>query len=106
VRLTVYSQDTLAVGVVNPSDDNWWNWTTNAFETPFNPASHLRPLVPLEAAPSPASTIQTANLDQVPYATAGLLVAVYSLSTTPPSQVPPQNLQYLIQPLLGWGWVS
>jgi hypothetical protein len=50
--MTLNDTRSLAVCLVRPMDDLFYNWTTTGWETPFAAAAHLKPLQSMEAAPS------------------------------------------------------
>jgi hypothetical protein len=62
MHITLNDPRSLAVAIVRPADDKFFNWGTGAWEQPFAAAAHLRPLVPMEAAPSAFATVQTADI--------------------------------------------
>ena len=65
MRITIADTRTLAITIVQPAADKFYNYATGGWEQPFNPANHLRPLTPLEASPSLFSGIITADLGNI-----------------------------------------
>jgi hypothetical protein len=65
MRITMADTRTLAVAVIQPAADKFYNYTTGGWEQPFNAANHLKPLTPLEASPSVFSGILTADVSGI-----------------------------------------
>jgi hypothetical protein len=65
MRITIADTRSLAVAVSQPATDCWYNWTTYALETPFLASAHLKPLAPLEAAPSIFAGVLTVDVGSV-----------------------------------------
>jgi hypothetical protein len=65
MRITMADTRTLAVAVIQPAADKFYNYTTGGWEQPFNAANHLKPLTPLEASPSIFSGVLTADISGV-----------------------------------------
>jgi hypothetical protein len=64
MRITMVDPRNLAVAVVTAGNDKFYNWTTYAFEQPFNAAAHLKPLAPMETS-ALFSQVLTADLGTI-----------------------------------------
>lgn len=63
MRVTVIDSRGLAVGLAQPGNGKWWDWSKRAWEAgPFAGPAHALPLSPMEPAPSPMAAIQTADI--------------------------------------------
>jgi hypothetical protein len=65
VAITLNDVRTLAVCLVRPADDLFYNWTSTGWETPFVAAAHLKPLQTMEAAPSLFSGVRYLDLGHI-----------------------------------------
>ncbi len=65
MRITMADTRTLAVAIIQPAADKFYNYTTGGWEQPFNAANHLKALTPLEASPSVFAGILTADISGV-----------------------------------------
>lgn len=85
MRITVNDPRTLAVAIARPDVSLWLNWSTGAWETPFAPANHAKPLIAM--ADPIAPTVKTVDIGPALLArpdVAAVLFAVDS-GTTPPT---------------------
>src|SRR6478672_793870 len=79
VAITLNDARTLAVCLVRPADDLFYNWTTTGWEVPFAPAAHLKPLQTMEPVPSLFSGVRYLDIGATLLQrsdTAALLVAI------------------------------
>jgi hypothetical protein len=65
VRITISDTRKLAVCVIQPAADRFYNWTTTGWENPFNAANHLIPFAPVEATPSVFAGVQSVDVGMI-----------------------------------------
>jgi len=65
MRITLADTRQLAVAIIQPAADKFYNYTTGGWEQPFNAANHLRALAPVEASPSLFAGVVSADLSDV-----------------------------------------
>jgi hypothetical protein len=106
MRITLADTRTLAVAIVQPAADKFYNYGTGGWEQPFNAANHLRPLAPLEAAPSLFSGIITADLSNIMIERSDVAAVVMTVDNTgaPIAAVDVWTLPYPVPDPVRGGW--
>ncbi len=106
MRITMADTRTLAVAIIQPAADKFYNYTTGGWEQPFNPANHLKPLTPLEASPSIFSGILTADVSGIMVERADVAAVVLTVDTNgnPIATVDVWTLPYPVADPTRGGW--
>jgi hypothetical protein len=65
MRVTVNDSRLLAVCVIQPAADKFYNWITQGWDQTFKAAAHLQPLTPLEKSPSLFATVLSVDLGTI-----------------------------------------
>jgi hypothetical protein len=102
MRLTLIDSRTLGAAVCQPATDQWYNWSTAAWETPFSSSAHIVPLTPVEPAPSEAASVISADLGTVPFVSPDAAIVVFQLE--PLAMINPAQLSRPISPPGVYGW--
>ena len=106
MRITMADTRVLAVAITQPANDKFYNFVTGGWEQPFNPATHLRPLKPLETAPSVFSGILTADVSDVMIERSDVAAVVMTVDNTgiPIAAVDVWTLPYPVADPTRGGW--
>jgi len=106
VRITIADTRKLAVCVIQPAADKFYNWTTTGWEQPFNPATHLVPFVALEATPSVFAGVESVDLGTVLVERTDVAAVVLTLdgSGNPIAVVDVWTLPYPVAQGAAGGW--
>jgi hypothetical protein len=106
MRITIADTRTLAVTVIQPAADKFYNYTTGGWEQPFNAANHLKPLTPLEASPSIFSGILTADVSGIMVERVDVAAVVVTVDPTgnPIATVDVWTLPYPVADATRGGW--
>ena len=103
MRVNLIDNRELAVAVCQPAGDLWYDWATFTFETPFNQAKHLLPLLPLEPSPSAVSALVTADLGTSMLKMADCITLVFT--TSPLAILDPRSLVRPMAAPWTFGWL-
>jgi hypothetical protein len=106
MRITIADTRTLAVAIIQPAVDKFYNYTTGGWEQPFNAANHLKPLTPLEAAPSVFSGILTADVSGIMVERTDVAAVVMTVDPTgnPIATIDVWTLPYPVSDPTRGGW--
>jgi hypothetical protein len=106
MRITMADTRVLAVAITQPATDKFYNYVTGGWEQPFNPSAHLRPLTPLETAPSVFSGILTADISDVMIERTDVAAVVLTVDKTgnPIATVDVWTLPYPVADPTRGGW--
>jgi len=106
VRITLNDSRQLAVCVIMPAADKFYNWSTTGWEQPFLAKSHLLPLTPMEGIGSPFSTIVGADLGMVMVERTDVVAVVMTVDGTgaPIAVVDVWQAPYPVQYPTRGGW--
>lgn len=80
MRLTIVDARALAVALCLPMSNQFFNWTSGAWETPFNPANHLKPFTRVAGAPDINLNLQTIDLGNVIESRDDCVATIYAQS--------------------------
>jgi hypothetical protein len=106
MRITMADTRTLAVAIIQPANDKFYNYTTGGWEQPFNAANHLKPLTPLEASPSVFAGILTADVSGIMVERSDVAAVVLTVDPTgnPIAAVDVWTLPYPVPDPTRGGW--
>lgn len=94
MKLTLVGTQKWAVAI-RRGDGRWYDWATEGWETPFVPATHLRPFTPPEAA---IPALQAADLGDVLETHPDAVGVLFTLDPTSGAPTPVNLISHTAQP--------
>lgn len=106
MRITMADTRTLAVAIIQPANDKFYNYTTGGWEQPFNASNHLKMLTPMEASPSIFSGILTVDVSGVMIERSDVAAVLMTVDVTgtPIATVDVWTLPYPVPDATRGGW--
>ncbi len=82
MQITSCDPRTLAVAIATPKlapKPLYYNWLTYAFEQPFDPTKHLKPMAQLEPPPSLMATFVTVDIGEIALERQDVAILVFTV---------------------------